>query len=564
MILSQLDICIVWYFKKMTLFNRAILYLRPINIVRIIMLYVLFTLSYQANLVLVLLLFSAFSYLSHVTGYYESIAQCIVDKFYKLLKIFPLTKRFITDPINKVTADLQDEEFKYKIGDLRFEHLPHKPIDKNDILKELTVNNIKDKRKISGTIYSNTDVQFRSDVYSKTMMTNPMHSDLWPQLQDKETQTVKMCLNLYNAGSDGWGLLTGGGTISIFTACLAYRNKFRDSFFPIVRPEIILSDRSHPAFKKACDILGIRRKVINVDPVTFKVDVKAMEKAISPNTIMLIANAPAFPEGILDNIEQISQLAYKYDIGCHVDACLGGFILPFVKDCDVDISIFDFRLGGVTSLSVDFHKYGLSEKGYSAIMFRNYRDYGKYATFKDLNSKMGLYLSQGLEGSRPARLDAWATMLSLGRYQYSDNVRMMINIKNKLIDEIGKISHIKISGEPILTIIAIRSSDRNPINIMLVASHMTNLGWMINGLPDPDGFHFCITPNHTYESFVDDFIRDLRVGINKALQNPNEKPSGQLGMYDLIRNKVPRQMTPILNDIGDAYLNVITSSNRVI
>jgi len=550
---------------KMTTLNRIILYIRLGNIARAVILYILYTLPYQINLTYAILIFSIISYLSQITGYYESVIQYITYMSYKILKSIPLIQSLITAPLDKTTLELQEEEFKYKAGNFRFEYLPHKPIDKNDILKELDINNIRDKDKISGTIYSNTDTEFRRDIYSKTMLANPMHTDIWPQLQDKETLTVKMCLNLYNSRSDGWGLLTGGGTISIFMACMVCRNKFRDSFLPTIHPEIILSNKSHPAFKKACDILGIRRKIIKVDPLTFKMDTKAMEKAITPNTIMVVANAPAFPEGIIDNAEEISRIAQKYNIGCHIDACLGGFLLPFAKECNIDLPICDFRLSGVTSISVDLHKYGLSEKGYSVIMFRNYKDYGKYATFKDLESKMGMYLSQGLEGSRPARIDAWATMLSVGREVYSNNLANMIRIKNQLVNAINKIDHIKISGNPELTIIAIRSDINNPINIMLVASYMNSAGWMVNGLPDPDGFHFCITPTHIYSNFVDDFIRDLKIGINKTLQYPDNKPTGQLGMYDMIRNKVPVfAKGPILDDIGDAYLNVITSSNRVI
>ncbi len=546
----------------MTILDRAILYIRFSNIVKGIILYILYA-PYQVNLTHAIVIFSIISYLSRITGYYESISQYIRYISYKILKRIPPIHRFISESLNKTTLDLQEEEFKYKSGPLRYEHLPDRPINKNDILNTLNINNIRDKDKISGTIYSNTDTEFRRDIYSKTMLANPMHTDIWPQLQDKETLTVKMCLNLYNC-PNGWGLLTGGGTISIFTACMVHRNKFRDSFFPTVDPEIILSEKSHPAFKKACDILGIRRKIIKVDPLTFKVDIKAMTQSITPNTIMLVANAPAFPEGIIDDVKDISDLAKKYNIGCHIDACLGGFLLPF-NECNIDLPVCDFRLDGVTSISVDLHKYGLSEKGYSVIMFTNYRDYGKYATFKDLESKMGMYLSQGIEGSRPARIDAWATMLSIGREAYSDNLKKMIAIKNQLVSAINKIDRIKISGEPELTIIAIRSDHDNPINILLVASHMNSVGWMVNGLPDPDGFHFCITPNHIYATFVDDFIRDLKNGINKAIEYPDDEPVGQLGMYDIIRNKIPTVAKgPILDDIGDAYLNVITSSDKVI
>ena len=553
----------------MIILNRILLYITPFNAFRIALCTYLAKLKdvdtkVKIGYALPFLMMSR--YLFSVLDGQNSKIEYFTNLLYGCIKGIPMGKLLVDKEINKIALELQDDEFKNKAGQLRLCNIPNDGYDEDVIISELGKNCIEDKRKISGGIYvHNTDQDFKVKVYEQTKISNPMHGDLWPHLQDKETLTIEMCLNLYNASDSGWGLITGGGSLSILMACMAHRNKFRTGLLPTMHPEIIMSDRTHPAFKKACEILGIKRIVIPVDPITFKVNINKMRRSMTPNTIMLVANCPAFPEGIMDNVESISKLAKFYGIGCHVDACLGGFIIPFAEDIGLTLPPFDFRLNGVTSISADLHKYGMSEKGYSAILFKDFHNYGKYATFKDLSSLMGMYLSQGLEGSRPARVDAWATMMKFGRVTYVDNLKKMIEIKNEIVDHVDTtIPSIKISGTPLLTVFAIRSSDPK-VNAMLVASHMKNKGWIINGLPEPEGFHFCITPMQiNYDNIVTDFTNDLMWSVKRAFTNPDEKPTGQLGMYDTIRDKVPTQLIkgPLLNEIGDTYLHIITSARK--
>jgi sphinganine-1-phosphate aldolase len=72
----------------------------------------------------------------------------------------------------------------------------------------------------------------------------------------------------------------------------------------------------------------------------------------------------------MDDLRGLSNLAVEYNLPMHVDACMGGFLLPFAKDAGFPLAPFDFRLPGVTSISADIHKYGCCPKGASALLFR--------------------------------------------------------------------------------------------------------------------------------------------------------------------------------------------------
>jgi sphinganine-1-phosphate aldolase len=193
-----------------------------------------------------------------------------------------------------------------------------------------------------------------------------------------DAEVVAMCLQLYNAKlpssaadpNGGAGTTTSGGTESILMACLAHRNRARQEF-GITRPEMIVSVSAHAAFDKASKMFGIKIHFIPVDPETRKVNLRLVKRAINANTILLVGSAPNFPDGIMDDIPGLSDLALKYNLGLHVDCCLGSFIVPYLEKAGFETELFDFRVPGVTSISCDTHKYGFAPKGSSVVMYRS-------------------------------------------------------------------------------------------------------------------------------------------------------------------------------------------------
>lgn len=156
-----------------------------------------------------------------------------------------------------------------------------------------------------------------------------------------------MCCELFNGGPDSCGTVTSGGTESIILAVKAYRDYARE-MKGITDPNIVVPITAHAAFDKAAALLDIQIKHVPMDPVTCKVDLSQMRRIINGSTCMLAGSAPQFPHGSIDDIEGIAKLGRKYDIPVHVDACLGGFLVPFMNDAGFPLNPFDFSVEGVT------------------------------------------------------------------------------------------------------------------------------------------------------------------------------------------------------------------------
>src|SRR5262249_34993150 len=148
-------------------------------------------------------------------------------------------------------------------------------------------------------------------------------------------------------------------------------------------------------------------------------DVREMEKLVGPKTVLVVGSAPPYPHGVVDPIEEIAALALRRNVLCHVDACLGGVILPFARMLGRPIPPFDFEVQGVTSLSADLHKYGYAAKGASVVLYRD-GALRKHQFFTYAGWPGGLYASPSMAGTRPggAIASAWAVLHYLGEEGY--------------------------------------------------------------------------------------------------------------------------------------------------
>ena len=207
---------------------------------------------------------------------------------------------------------------------------------------------------VSGAVYHGEQehIDFQNQVYAINSQTNPLHFDVWPSGVKFEAEIVSMTANMLNADKaedEIVGTVTSGGTESILLAMKTYRDRARAEK-GITEPEMIVPITAHAAFDKASQYFDI--KMIRV-PVgeDFRADVKATEAAITANTAVIVGSAPPFPHGIIDPIEELSELARAQGIGFHTDACLGGFVLPWAEKLGYPVPPFDFRLPGVTSMS---------------------------------------------------------------------------------------------------------------------------------------------------------------------------------------------------------------------
>jgi sphinganine-1-phosphate aldolase len=262
--------------------------------------------------------------------------------------------------------------------------------------------------RVSGTVYhGESDLSdFLSRVYALHAQSNPLHADLFPSTVRFEAEVVRMTARLLHAPDtddpEGQivGTATSGGTESILLAMKTYRDWARAEK-RITEPEVIAPETAHPAFDKAAHLFGIKliRTPVGDD---FKAKLEPIQDALTRNTIALVGSAPGYPHGIIDPIPQMAAIAQQYGVGMHVDACLGGFILPFIEQLGYPVTPFDFRVAGVTSMSVDPHKYGYTPKGLSVVLYRG-RSLRRYQYFTYTDWQGGLYASPTLPAVVRAR-----------------------------------------------------------------------------------------------------------------------------------------------------------------
>lgn len=277
--------------------------------------------------------------------------------------------------------------------------------------------------------------------------------------------------------------MSTGGSMSIMLACLAHRNRAYSK--GIKKPEIVLPSSAHAAFFKAAEVFNLTLREIPVDNQTFTVSIHKVKRAINSRTALIVGSAPNFPFGTMDDIQALGQLALKYDVPLHVDACLGGFLLPFVDTKKYEIPPFDFAVPGVASISADTHKYGLTPKGSSVICYRN-KDYLHHQYFCAPDWQGGIYASATMEGSRAGVNIAlcWAAMLFHGKNNYQEKAQAVVETTNKIRDAIAKIAHLKLQGKSNICIVSFTS---DTIDIHRFHDLMNKRGWQLSSLQFPSG-----------------------------------------------------------------------------
>ncbi|KAJ6393185.1 hypothetical protein OIU77_022624 [Salix suchowensis] len=386
--------------------------------------------------------------------------------------------------------------------------------------------------------------------------TNPLHLDVFQSVARFEAEVVAMTAALLgskgkSSGGEICGNMTSGGTESILMAVKSSRDYMKDKK-GIKRPEMIIPESAHSAYDKAAQYFNIKLRRVPVNK-EFQADVKAIRQQINKNTVLIVGSAPGFPHGIIDPIEELGELAFSYDICLHVDLCLGGFVLPFARMLGYPIPPFDFSVKGVTSISVDVHKYGLAPKGTSVVLYRNH-DIRKHQFVAVTEWSGGLYVSPTIAGSRPGGLiaGAWAALMSLGLEGYLENTKTIMEVSQRIQKGsalIKEIPELFIIGRPDMTIVAIGSND---LDIFEVNDIMTSKGWHLNALQRPNSIHICVTLQHA--QVFEDYLRDLRESVRTVKENPGPISGGLAPIYGAA-GKIPDR-----GIVGELLVNYMDST----
>jgi len=412
---------------------------------------------------------------------------------------------------------------------------------------------------VSGAVYGALNKELcevAGQVYCSHMWTNPLHPDLFPNIRKMEAEVVRMTLSMYHGDANTVGTMSTGGTESIMLAVYAYRNHAKEEK-GIEKPEIIVPRTVHAAFDKACHCFGVKIVHIEEDIVTRRVNVKKMRQKINSNTILLVGSAPQFPHGSLDPIQEIAALGLKYGIPVHVDACLGGFIIPFMEAAGYPLPLFDFRVPGVVSISADTHKYGYALKGSSVIMYRN-KEIRHYQFFVSVDWPGGIYATPTFGGSRAGAVIAscWASLMYTGLDGYVEATKSIIESKQKIVEGLKIIHGICIEGIPEVTIVAIGSKE---FNIFRLSTAMVEKGWSLNPLQFPPCIHFCVTLMHTQAGVVEKFLEDVRDCTAEIMKDPKSPVGGVGAIYGMASTIPDRSM---VSEIVTAFMDATYSTKN--
>ncbi len=411
--------------------------------------------------------------------------------------------------------------------------MPETGVSRDQILGELREmsaleDSLGDSGRVSGSIYSgdHDHYAFLVEAYAFYAHSNVLQRDMYPSATKMEAEIIAMTADMLNGdtspeGTTG-GLLTSGGTESLVTAMLTYREWGRN-VKGIEHAQVIMPVTAHPALDKAFHYFGI--DVVKA-PVTdqYVVDLDFVRDHVGPNTVALIGTAGTYPHGLIDPIPELGQIALEHDLGLHVDGCLGGFILPWAKGLGYPVPAFDLSVAGVTSLSADTHKYGYALKGSSVLLFQP-KTLRREQYFMIEGWPGGMYSSPSMGGSRSGGLIAatWASMLHMGREGYRSLAADIFRTADAVKAAVRSHPELELIGDSLFNI-AIKAAPGSGIDIFHVNDGLADRGWRMNGLQMPPAFHFCITRPNTQPGIAEAFASDLAEAVEFAKSPPSPMP----------------------------------------
>jgi len=359
------------------------------------------------------------------------------------------------------------------------------------------------------------------------LMENGLNPLAFKSLRRMEREVVEMTAGLLNAPPTAAGTLTSGGTESLLLAVKTYRDRARARRPWIRRPEIVAPRTLHPAFDKAAHLFGVRLRLAPVRD-DLRADVRAMKRLVGRNTILMAASAPQYPHGVIDPIAELGPWAARRRLPLHVDACFGGFLLPWLERLGRPVPPWDFRVPGVTSVSADVHKYGYAPKGSSALLYRDTRLL-RHQFFVTTRWPGGIYASATLPGSRPgsAIASAWASLMALGEEGFLALAERAMEAALRLRAGLAAIEGVTVMGAPDATIVPWATD----VDLFAVADQLAARGWGVDRQQDPACIH--CTVNASNAPVIDEYLADVAGAVARVRAHPELAREGEAAMYGL-------------------------------
>jgi glutamate/tyrosine decarboxylase-like PLP-dependent enzyme len=333
---------------------------------------------------------------------------------------------------------------------------------------------------------------------------NYLNPFAFPSLLKMEREVVAMAADLFGAPGAG-GKLTSGGTESIFLAVQVAREHARQQR-GIPEPTLVTGATAHPAFAKAAHYLDLEHVVVPVD-ADGRLTASGVDAAVDARTGLVVVSSPCYPFGAIDDVPGVAALAAERGVLCHVDACLGGWLLPFWERLGEPVPPWDLSVRGVTSLSADIHKYGWCFKGVSVLLHQD-PEMVRHQYFLYDAWPGGLYGSATTAGTRPAApiAAAWATINHLGEAGYLRLATQVRDATRRFRSGIEAIDGLRITGDPVMGVMEIASDVHD---LAAVGDVMDDGGWHLDR--QQGGLHLMLSPYHL--GVADRFLSDLAAAV---------------------------------------------------
>ena len=364
--------------------------------------------------------------------------------------------------------------------------------------------------------------------YGLFLTENALDPTAFPSALRLENEVVAMASAHLRGDADTVGTFTSGGTESIILAVKTARDLARVARPELKTPEILLPETAHAAFHKAAHYLDVGVRTVPADPRSYKADPAAMRAAVGPNTILLVGSAPSYAHGVVDPIVELGRIADEHGILFHVDACMGGFLLPYLRRLGAPVPDFELHVPGVTSISMDLHKYAFAAKGASVLLHRSaaLRRHQLYACadwsgYTIINSTIQSTKSVGPLAA------AWAVLHFFGDDGYLAIARQVLDATHRLVAGIRSIPGLRILGEPDMNLIACAADD---VDVFHLADAMRARGWYVQPQlsrgSSPANVHLSVNPASV--RWVDALLDDLRATSGQLRAAPPPDTAGML------------------------------------
>ena len=412
--------------------------------------------------------------------------------------------------------------------------MPPKGWSANDVFEGLEAMRTRDVRWREGRAFSLAyhagpeALAVAEEAYRRFSGENALSTDAFPSLKQIQAEVVAMAGVWLGATPSSAGFMTSGGTESILMAVKAARDRLLAER-QIRQPNMVMPTSAHAAFAKAGAYFGVevRRVAVGSD---WRADVAAMQSQVDKNTVLIVGSAPQYPQGVVDDIVGIAKIASDAQINCHVDACMGGVTLAYLQRLGENIAPWNLQVPGVSSISVDLHKFGYTSKGASVIMYasKHLRSFQGFVTDDWLG---GVYGSSGVLGTKSggSMASAWAVMHFLGDDGYLRLTRQAREATLQLATVVRNTPELVLRAEPESTLLCFGAEDPSALNVFAVADELSKRGWYVDRQTPPDSLH--CTVNAIHHDKIDWFARDLHESVSIAL---DQKTSGSVGTYGTV------------------------------